>query len=98
MSVLAECPLCKGRRACPECDGFGEHECPECRGRDEECISCSGIGSMICPHCQGQGVCPRCRGEGTIANKELSSENEGARGRKNSPFIDKGNNNRLNGV
>lgn len=69
-----ECPLCRGRRSCPECDGFGEHVCPTCHGEDQECSLCQGKGVESCHHCQGRGTCPRCRGEGEIEpNDSLST-------------------------
>jgi DnaJ-class molecular chaperone len=68
MATLRECPLCKGRRSCPECDGLGEHPCSACVGDNESCPTCDGTGAEPCLHCKGQGICPRCRGEGEITH------------------------------
>ena len=59
-----ECPMCKGRRSCPECDGIGDVTCPDCDGLG--CESCLSSGARPCPPCQGTGVCPRCKGEGAV--------------------------------
>lgn len=59
-----KCPMCSGRRSCPECDGLGEVICDACHGRDAECEQCKGEGHYVCRPCDGSGACQRCKGEG----------------------------------
>jgi len=65
------CPMCRGLRSCPECDGLGDDTCPECRGSGNGCDQCQGSGRVVCKPCRGSGACPRCGGEGEI---ELATE------------------------
>jgi len=61
-----ECPMCRGNRSCPECDGLGEVTCDACDGRGTDCEQCHGEGRYICRPCDGTGACPRCKGEGEM--------------------------------
>jgi len=60
-----ECPLCRGSRACPECDGFGENDLTF-PGTEHGYESYVDPVLELCFRCQGQGECPRCYGEGQI--------------------------------
>ncbi len=62
-----ECPMCKGDRSCPECDGIGEVVCDACGGKGGHCEQCKGLGHYVCRPCDGSGTCPRCKGEGKVA-------------------------------
>lgn len=64
--MKVECPMCKGNRSCPECDGLGEVVCDACQGRGGGCEQCGGTSRYVCKPCDGSGVCPRCKGEGSI--------------------------------
>ena len=61
-----ECPMCKGRRSCPECDGLGDVICDACDGSPVDCEQCAGTGRYVCKPCDGSGACPRCKGQGEI--------------------------------
>ncbi len=66
-----ECPMCKGNRSCPECDGIGEVVCDACGGKSGGCEQCKDLGHYVCRPCNGSGECPRCDGEGMIAPSEM---------------------------
>jgi hypothetical protein len=62
-----ECPMCKGNRSCPECDGIGDLVCDACGSKGGDCEQCKGLGHCVCRPCDGSGACPLCNGEGKIA-------------------------------
>lgn len=61
-----KCPMCRGSRSCPECDGLGEEICSVCGGGSPDCEQCNGEGRYVCRPCDGSGACPRCKGTGEI--------------------------------
>ena len=61
-----KCPMCRGARSCPECDGLGAIVCETCAGKAGDCEQCHGEGRYACQPCDGSGACPRCKGEGEI--------------------------------
>ena len=67
-----ECPMCKGDRSCPECDGIGEVTCHACGGTGSACGQCKGLGRCVCWPCDGSGACPRCKSKGQIAPSVMS--------------------------
>ncbi|HEU4758663.1 MAG TPA: hypothetical protein VFT91_01660 [Dehalococcoidia bacterium] len=68
--MATACPLCRGSRNCPECDGLGAVTCGECDGQG--CPACEQLGVRPCLPCDASGVCPRCKGEGEISEAGAS--------------------------
>jgi hypothetical protein len=61
-----ECPLCRGRGSCFECDGVGSVTCDACDGLGDGCYQCEFSGLFTCLPCDRTGLCFRCRGVGRI--------------------------------
>jgi len=63
-----KCPVCKGRRICQTCKGYGRVSWGS-RASGMPMITDGALGSskdVPCPDCHGTGDCPRCSGSGKI--------------------------------